>query len=194
MAIHLFPRTDTIEDLNPFDTQTKMQEIAFRSARAGLTCRAEESHTRPTWESWIVASAKRRTLFTMYLLTNVYNTQVALPNFVAEELRGTLAPESKMLWEASDRAVWEREYDRHLSRWEDGMLEISELWRSAETGTEARREKIGRWLQSAVEFGMMLFFFCLCAYPWVLVASSLSLIQEKANTEQEYKTLWHSLC
>ncbi|KAJ6188009.1 hypothetical protein N7519_002917 [Penicillium mononematosum] len=170
MTIHLFPQT------------------AFRSARAGLTCRAEESHTRPTWESWIVACAKRRTLFTMYLFKNVYNTQVGLPNFVAEERRVTLAPGSKMLWEASDRAVWEREYNRHLSRWEDGMLEISELWRSAETGTEARREKIERWLQSADEFGMM-FFISVCAYPWVLVSSSPSLIQEKANTEQGYKLL-----
>ncbi|KGO77415.1 hypothetical protein PITC_047880 [Penicillium italicum] len=162
MTIHFFPRTDTVEESNPFDTQAqiKMQEIAFRSARAGLTCRAEESQTRPSWESWIVASAKRRTLFTMYLFTNVCNTQLGLPNFVAEELRGTIAPESKILWEASDRALWEREYNRHLSRWEDGMLEISELWKSAETGTEARREKIERWLQFADEFGMMLFSVC----------------------------------
>ncbi|CAG8910173.1 unnamed protein product [Penicillium egyptiacum] len=162
MTMHFFPRTDTVEEPGPFDSQAliEMQQIAFQSAKAGLICRAEESHTRPTWESWIVASAKRRTLFTMYLFTNVYNTQVGLPNFVAGELRGTMAPESKILWEASDRAVWERAYNRHLSRWEDGMLEISELWRSAETGTDARREKIERWLQSADEFGMMLFSVC----------------------------------
>ncbi|KAJ5499500.1 hypothetical protein N7453_008551 [Penicillium expansum] len=162
MTIYFFPRTDTVEVPNPFDTQAQiqMQEIAFRSAKTGLKCRAEESQTRPSWESWIVASAKRRTLFTMYLFTNVYNTQVGLPNFIAEELRGTMAPESKILWEATDRTFWEREYNRHLSRWEDGMLEISELWKSAETGTDARREKIERWLQSADEFGMMLFSVC----------------------------------
>ncbi|KAJ5878480.1 hypothetical protein N7455_001945 [Penicillium solitum] len=162
MTIHFFHRTDTVREPNQFDqyVQLQMQEIAFRSAKAGLTCRAEESQTRPSWESWIVASAKRRTLFTMYLFTNVYNSELGLPNFVAEELRGTLAPESKILWEASDRALWEREYNRHLSRWEDGMLEISELWKSAETGTDARREKIERWLQSADEFGIMLFSVC----------------------------------
>lgn len=164
MTIYFFPRTDNVKEPEQFDeyVQLQMQEIAFRSAKAGLTCRAEESQTRPSWESWIVASAKRRTLFTMYLFTNVYNAEVGLPNFVAEELRGTLAPESKTLWEASDRAFWEREYNRHLSRWEDGMLEISELWKSAETGTDVRREKIERWLQSADEFGMM--FFSVCAH------------------------------
>ncbi|CAI7620677.1 unnamed protein product [Penicillium palitans] len=162
MTIHFFHRTDTAREPNQFDEylQLQMQEIAFRSAKSGLTCRAEESQTRPSWESWIVASAKRRTLFTMYLFSNLYNSELGLPNFIAEELRGTLAPESKILWEASDRALWEREYNRHLSRWEDGMLEISELWKSTETGTDARREKIERWLQSADEFGMMLFSVC----------------------------------
>ncbi|KAJ5384247.1 hypothetical protein N7517_002158 [Penicillium concentricum] len=162
MTMHLFPSTEIVDEPQPFDTQTqiKMQEIAFRSAKSGLICRAEESQTRPNWESWIVASAKRRTIFTMYLFTNIYNTQLGLPNFVAEELRGTMAPESRILWEASDRAFWEREYNRHLSRWEDGMLEISELWKSDETGTEVRREKIERWLQSADGFGLMLFSVC----------------------------------
>ncbi|KAJ5163855.1 uncharacterized protein N7500_005685 [Penicillium coprophilum] len=164
MTIHFFPGTETVDEPHAFDNQTQieMQEIAFRSAKGGLICKAEESQTRPNWESWIVASAKRRTIFTMYLFTNVYNTQLGLPNFVAEELRGTMAPEGKILWEASDRTVWEREYNRHLSRWEDGMLEISELWKSAETGTDARRERIERWLQSADEFGMM--FFSVCAH------------------------------
>ncbi|KAJ5452491.1 hypothetical protein N7445_000674 [Penicillium cf. griseofulvum] len=164
MTMYFFPGAGTLEEHQSFDTQThiRMQEIAFQSAKVGLTCRAEESQTRPNWESWIVASAKRRTLFTMYIFTNVYNTQLGLPNFVAEELRGTMAPESKILWEASNRAVWEREYNRHLSRWEDGMLKISELWKSAETGTDARRERIERWLQSADEFGMM--FFAVCAH------------------------------
>lgn len=41
--------------------------------------------------------------------------------------------------------------------WRIGMLKISELWKSAETGTEARWEKIERWLQSTDEFGMNVF-------------------------------------
>ncbi|KAJ5835281.1 hypothetical protein N7447_001307 [Penicillium robsamsonii] len=162
MTMHFFPCTDTVEESHTFDPQAaiKMQEIAFRSAKSGLICRAEETQTRPSWESWIVASAKRRTIFAMYLFTSVYNTQLELPNFVAEELRGTTAPESRILWETSDRTVWEREYNRHLSRWEDGMLEISELWKSDETGTDSRRERIERWLQFADGFGIMLFSVC----------------------------------
>lgn len=96
----------------------------------------------------------------MYLFTNVYNSDHGLPNFLSEELRDIFVPESKALWEASDRGSWTREYNRHLSKWEDGMLLISELWGSSEMGSEAKRKRIGRWVQSTDEFGMMLFAVC----------------------------------
>jgi hypothetical protein len=145
-----------VDDINMIN----LQNLAFRAAEAGFTCKAELSRTRPTWESWIIASSKRRTLFTMYLFINVYNSDNGLPNFLSDELRDILVPESKALWEASDRGSWTREYNRHLSRWEDGMLRISELWGSSETGSEAKRKRIGRWVQSTDEFGMMLFAVC----------------------------------
>ncbi|KAJ5594676.1 uncharacterized protein N7459_000884 [Penicillium hispanicum] len=137
-----------------------LQDLAFRTAKTGLTTPAETAHTRPHWESWIAASAKRRTLLTMYLFTSVYNAARGLPNFVADELKDVLVPESKALWAARSRTAWERAYTRHLSRWPDGMLQISELWRSPATGSEARRERIVRWVEEADEFGMMLFAVC----------------------------------
>ncbi|KAF5857503.1 hypothetical protein ETB97_005717 [Aspergillus alliaceus] len=137
-----------------------LMELAFRTARNGLFCAAEVSHTRPTWESWIVVAAKRRAIFTMYIFSGVYNADRLLPNFIADEMRGVFAPGNKSLWEAQDRETWNKEYDRYLLRWEDGMLEISELWRSEETGSTQRRERIERWVQSTDEFGMMLFGVC----------------------------------
>ncbi|KAJ5330110.1 hypothetical protein N7452_010500 [Penicillium brevicompactum] len=162
MALHLFPMINSAEDSLPPDSDflIKMQEIAFKSAKAGLSTTAEQSDTRPAWESWILTSSKRRTLFVMYIFTNVYNSHMKLPNFVAEEIREVIAPEGKVLWEAHDRTYWEKQYNYHLSEWQDGMLQISELWKSAETGTPARRERVERWLQSADEFGMMLFSTC----------------------------------
>jgi hypothetical protein len=141
-------------------TMMTLMELAFRTAQNGLFCTAEITHTRPNWESWIVVSAKRRAIYTMYLLSSVYNSDRGLPNFVADEMKGVYVPESRVLWEATDRGVWEKEYDRHLLEWEDGMLEISELWRSAETGSTERRERIGKWVRGVDEFGMMLFAVC----------------------------------
>ncbi|CAG7965270.1 unnamed protein product [Penicillium nalgiovense] len=158
LTAYFFPigNASLIDDMS----MITLQDFAFRVAKAGFTCKAELSQTRPTWESWIIASAKRRTLFTMYIFSNVYNSDKGLPNFLSDELGGILVPESKALWEASDRDSWTRQYNRHLSKWEDGMLQISELWRSPETGSEARRKRIGRWVQSTDEFGMMLFAVC----------------------------------
>ncbi|EAW13479.1 putative C6 finger domain protein [Aspergillus clavatus NRRL 1] len=137
-----------------------LMELAFRTAQNGLFSKAETTHSRPDWESWIVVSAKRRSIFTMYLLSSVYNSDRCLPNFVADEVGGVFVPESRVLWEASDRDTWEREYDRHLLEWGDGMLQISELWRSAETGTAERRSRVERWVQGVDEYGMMLFAVC----------------------------------
>lgn len=79
---------------------------------------------------------------------------------MAEELRGVLLPEGRGVWEADSRETWDREYDRYLNEWEDGMMEISELWRSGETGSRARRDRVERWIASVDEFGMFLFSVC----------------------------------
>ncbi|KAJ6442626.1 C6 finger domain-containingprotein [Purpureocillium lavendulum] len=141
-------------------TMVTLQEMAFCAAQGGLVSQAELAGTRPTWESWIVAAAKRRAMFAFYLLSSVYNADNNVPNFLAEELRDVFAPDAKLVWEARTREAWQREYARHLARWPDGPLKISELWRSPETGSERRRERVDRWVQHADEFGMMLFAVC----------------------------------
>ncbi|THC96070.1 hypothetical protein EYZ11_004443 [Aspergillus tanneri] len=148
--------TSTITD----KTMITLMELAFRTARSGLFCASELARTRPTWEAWIQVAAKRRSIFTMYMFSSVYNADRLLPNFVADELRGVYAPGNKALWEAGDRESWGREYDRYLLDWEDGQLEISELWRSEQTGSVERRKRIERWVQTVDEFGMMMFAVC----------------------------------
>ncbi|OJJ06707.1 hypothetical protein ASPVEDRAFT_65317 [Aspergillus versicolor CBS 583.65] len=141
-------------------TMITLMELAFRTARHGLLSSSELSRSRPTWESWIVASTKRRAIYVMYLFSSLYNAEHSLPNFVAEELRGVLLPEGRGVWEARSRESWDREYDKYLHEWEDGMMEISELWRSGETGSRARRDRVERWVGSVDEFGMFLFSVC----------------------------------
>ncbi|RJE26819.1 C6 finger domain protein [Aspergillus sclerotialis] len=137
-----------------------LQEMASRTAQNGLISMGEINRTTPRWESWIIASAKRRAIFTLYLFTSVYNADHSVPNFIAYELAGVYAPDMKELWEAKSRAEWERQYKRYLSVWEDGPLLISEMWWSPETGSTERRNRIDRWVQGVDEFGMMLFGVC----------------------------------
>ncbi|KAK9321064.1 hypothetical protein V1517DRAFT_185555 [Lipomyces orientalis] len=141
-------------------TLVSLQDLACRISLTGLVCTAELSHSRPKWESWIVASAKRRTLYAMYLFHNVFNSVSQLPNYVADELHDLPVPATKALWEARTRKDWEREYDCHLSTWQGDELCISELWHSPDTGSSERQHRIDQWVQGVDEFGMALFAVC----------------------------------
>ncbi|KAK6222434.1 C6 finger domain containing protein [Colletotrichum tabaci] len=137
------------------------QELACAAARKGLACVAEQDGARPTWESWIAAEAKRRTLFTMCLLDSALLTHDGLPTHLATELRGLSAPASKSLWESRSRLDWQVVYDAHLAEWPEGGLRIDELWPMpgdlSEGEVDKRRSRVDAWLEDLDEFGTMIY-------------------------------------
>ncbi|KAI0459369.1 hypothetical protein F5B21DRAFT_299199 [Xylaria acuta] len=157
----LFFRLEQIA--NPILRQAVMnlQEIACASAKRGLVCEAEQQWLRPRWESWIVAEANRRTLYTMYLFDGVLSAHDGLPTFVGTELKGLPAPASHSVWRAQTRLDWEASYNSHLADWSEGGLRIDELWRVPEdfddTDVARRRNRVDRWLEGVDEFGTMLY-------------------------------------
>ncbi|RGP77297.1 c6 finger domain [Fusarium longipes] len=144
-----------------------LQEIACATARQGLVCIAEQQGTRPNWETWVLAEAKRRTLYTMYFLDNVLSAKDGLPTFIAHELKGLYAPSSKDLWQ-SGRAEWEQAYNLHLVEWVDGTFQLDELWPMPEEmggdEIEHRQRRTDRWLEAVDEYGTMLYAVTSCTY------------------------------
>jgi hypothetical protein len=108
-------------------TLINLQTLSSRLAQTGLICPSELIHSRPGWESWIIAEANRRTVYAMYMFDNVFNAMNGMPSFVGEELMDLPAPGAKALWEASDRGSWERGYNGYLARWEGSGLRLGEL-------------------------------------------------------------------
>ncbi|KIX05970.1 uncharacterized protein Z518_03944 [Rhinocladiella mackenziei CBS 650.93] len=155
---------------HPFLRQAMMnlQELACASSRRGLMCSAELQHVRPRWEAWIVAEAKRRTLYTMYLFDSVLSTQDGLPTFLGTELRGLLAPANKLLWQAQSRHEWEVVYNLYLAEWTGGGLRIDELWPIpadlAEAAILERRSRVDKWLENLDEYGTMLYAVTSCTH------------------------------
>ena len=140
---------------------TQLQDIACVSSQGGLMCTAELHHTIPRWEAWIVAEAKRRTLFTMYLFDSVLSTQEGLPTYLGTELRGLLAPSRSSLWNAPDRRAWDRTYNAHLADWPDAHFRIDELW-ALEPDADAltvsdRVRRIRLWLEDVDNYGTMMY-------------------------------------
>ena len=145
-----------------------LQEIACSSSRRGLVCPAEQQRTRPGWEAWVVAEAKRRTLYTMYLFDSVLSSQDGLPTFLGTELRGLYAPASKALWQAGARPEWETAYNVHLVDWVEEDLRIDELWPIptdlGEVDVSKRRSRVDRWLENVDEFGTMIYAVTSCTH------------------------------
>ncbi|KAI0483283.1 MFS general substrate transporter [Xylariaceae sp. FL0804] len=145
-----------------------LQELACASCKRGLVCTAEMRNARPKWEAWMVAEAKRRTLFTMYLFDGLLSAQDRLPTSLATELRGVPAPSSRSLWQVRSRYAWDASYNAHLVEWTEGCLHIDELWPIPEEhdGHEVakRRGRVDRWLEDVDEFGTMLYAVTSCTH------------------------------
>lgn len=145
-----------------------LQHIACSSSRQGLVCEAEQRRARPRWEAWIVAEAKRRTLFVMYLFDSLLLAEDGLPTFLGTELRGLLAPAGKLLWRACTRNEWETAYNHYLADWDGGGLRIDELWPiegdMGETGIKERRNRVDQWLEDVGEFGTMVYAVTSCTH------------------------------
>ena len=164
-SMTLFYRFDHAAD--PFLRQAVMnlQDLACLAAQDGLTCKAA---TRPKWEAWIVAEAKRRTLYIMYLFDNVLSSLENMPSYVGTELAGLPASSDKMLWRADTRPGWDRAYNCHLAEWADGSLTIEELWARPphldDEGYRVRRARVERWLEAVDEYGTMMYAVTSCTH------------------------------
>lgn len=146
----------------------RLQDIACTCSRRGLVCLEEQKRLRPRWEAWIVAEAKRRTLFTMYLFDNVLSAHDSAPSYVGNELRGLPAPSGKSHWQAEDRGEWEAAYNTYIAEWAAGILTIDELWAIPADMSEGeiaqRRDRVDRWLERVDEFGTMLYAVTSCTH------------------------------
>jgi hypothetical protein len=135
-------------------TVMRIQQVAYRLATNGLFIQVETDHTRPKWEEWIIVSAKRRTILTLYCFDCVFTTAKGLPTFPCDELTSMPAPAGKILWQAQSREQWERAYDQWLVRWSSGTFLVGDLMRKSQPGPRAE-DRLQQWLSEVDEFGLM---------------------------------------
>lgn len=154
----------------PFIRQAmiNLQEVACATSQRGLACISERTiGPSPERKVWHVVEAKRRTLYTMYLLDNILSVTDGLPIYIGHELKGLYAPSSKQLWEAKC-TEWEQIYHSHRFEWGSSRFRLDELW-PVSSGTQEhllkqRQERTDKWLKDVDEFGMMLYAVTSCTY------------------------------
>ncbi|KAJ7482183.1 hypothetical protein B0H11DRAFT_2173247 [Mycena galericulata] len=166
-SIHLFLSPDALSPpMIDTSTMINLQELASAMSLTVLSSAENPPHrTRPSWESWILAEAKIRTLYATYMFDNVFNFFQNTPSYSATELSKLPAPSSKALWAANGRKEWEAEYERYIAEWPSDIPRIEDLWpHEMEAVTKERRERTDRWVESVDEFGMFLFSACVMTY------------------------------
>ena len=141
-------------------TMIDLQQLASQVALSGLMCHEELDHCKPSWESWIMATIKRRTLYSMYMFDNVFNTIHGAPCYQSQELGNLPASGNGKLWNASNAQSWSKEYDLYMNNWRDGQLQMCEFWPG--TKDVAKREtRLTKWAKEADAYGTMLMAVCI---------------------------------
>jgi len=131
----------------------QVKQIVFHVASSGLILQEETDHARPSWESWIHITAKRRAVLTLYLIHWSYSVYHCLPSFDCKDLGFIPASSAKYLWQATERNKWESLYNRWLAQW-DGADYYQ--WEMAEIQPGMRIDsRAEMWLEDADEFGML---------------------------------------
>jgi hypothetical protein len=167
-AMAVFLRLEQASTLFLRQAMMNLQDLAWMTTRQGIVCVAEQQHTRPKWEEWIVTEAKRRTLYVMYMFDEVISKQEGIPTFLGVELMGLPAPGSRSMWSASTRQDWQKRNNLHLADWPGGGLCIDELWPiPSDLGEEdiaKRRSRVEQWLEDLDEIGMFVYAVTSCTH------------------------------
>ncbi|KAJ7352682.1 hypothetical protein DFH08DRAFT_913423 [Mycena albidolilacea] len=139
-------------------TMINLQELASAMSLTGLYPSGMQERPLPDWESWIVAEAKRRTLYIMYSFDHVFNYYHDTTSYIGTELGHLPLPAHKGLWAATTENSWKTEYERFTREWPSEAPRLEDLWpQEAEVVVKERRERADRWVESADEFGMFMF-------------------------------------
>lgn len=137
-----------------------LQTLACASSRDGLVCIAAEASVSPQWESWVIAEAKRRTLFTMYIFDSLLSAEEGAPSFIGTELEGLPGPASRQLWTAPTYKDWKAALDAHRTEWIEDFC-VDELWPTPTDFDQSqilmRRRRVDQWLEDVDEYGTMLY-------------------------------------
>lgn len=157
---------------------TSLHDLAARVSTAGVVCPEEVGQLPaavPKWEGWILAEAKRRTIYCVYMFEDLYNHENEAVSYLGEELGLLPAPASKWVWQAKDKDSFALEFSEWTKVWDGGRcLAIAEFWPrgvgdtlsdlEAQEWQRKREERIMRYSEAVDEFGMFLLAICTATF------------------------------
>jgi hypothetical protein len=132
-----------------------LQKVISYISNTGLILTQERDNVRPSWESWIHITAKRRAVFSLYLVHWSYAVYHDIECFACSQLGFMPAPAPKFLWHSQSQLKWESLYDRWLEQWQGAPYMMHEF-DTIQDGTNLER-RAELWLEDADELGVLFF-------------------------------------
>lgn len=131
----------------------QLRQIIYHAAASGLILDEETAHTRPSHETWVHITTKRRAVLTLYLIHWSYSVYHNLPSFDCKELGFMPAPCAGYLWRETGKQRWEGLYNRWLAQWDGDDYYQWEFYSIGEGVRIGSRAEM--WFEDADEFGMI---------------------------------------
>jgi hypothetical protein len=132
-----------------------LRKVISYISSTGLILTQERDNVRPSWESWVHITAKRRAVFSLYLVHWSYAVYHDIECFACSQLGFMPAPAPKFLWHSQSQLKWESLYDRWLEQWQGAPYMMHEF-DTIQDGTNLER-RAELWLEDADELGILFF-------------------------------------
>jgi hypothetical protein len=142
-----------------------LQKVLSYTARTGLMLTQERDNVRPSWESWIHITAKRRAVLSLYLVHWSYAVYHNTKSFACSQLGFMPAPAPKFLWQSRSQQEWQSLYDRWLEQWQGAPYMMREFDAIQDENSLERRTEV--WLEDADELGVLFFSISMKMHPCV---------------------------
>lgn len=132
----------------------EIQRIIYDVVKTGLFLQEEKEQARPSWNTWIHVTSKRRAVLSLYITHWAYSVFHEAQGFDCRDLAFMPAPAAKVLWQAGTEEEWNTLYIRWLARW-DGRGFLQGEFDKIRPGIvmPPRAEK---WLEETDEFGFIM--------------------------------------
>ncbi|KPM45832.1 hypothetical protein AK830_g686 [Neonectria ditissima] len=129
----------------------------FRKLCNGPFCQDERLYPSSSWEGWILAESRRRTVLAWVLIAQTVRIKTGLSCDIINEFRAPPLPSPKSLWEARTRSTWLSEYEMYKSMPRNGLEVFGDLidaCKQSEVGSN--RLKLNVWNAQSDSLGILL--------------------------------------
>ncbi|TVY83748.1 hypothetical protein LSUE1_G001156, partial [Lachnellula suecica] len=130
----------------------------FRNMCNQPFCQDERLYPSSSWEDWIFAESRRRTLLVWFMIAHMVQikTGVHCDVHVSSAFRSFPLSSPKSLWEAKTRSAWQAEYDEYTSMQRMDLDVLGDLIDAhRQSDVRANRRKLDTWNSQSDNLGIL---------------------------------------